>query len=130
MPHERRFGPDDESLARVRALALCLPGAAERVSHGRPWFFTKTGFAVYGGAVKGPDGWTQHPSAVLVKADPVERPAWLEDERCFVPAYLGPSGWLGLELDTETDWSLVRELIATSYRLTASAKLVRELDGR
>ena len=128
--HESRFADDDAALARVREIALELPGASERIAHGRPWFFTKTGFAVYGGSVKGDAGHIQHPRSVLVKADAAERPAWLELEQCFVPAYLGPSGWVGIDLDAGTDWQLVAELVETSYRLTAPRRLVAELDAR
>lgn len=128
--HERRFDDEDPLLARVRSIALDLPGSSERVSHGRPWFFTKTGFAVYGGSVKGDHGHLQHPRALLVSAEPDERPAWLDDERFFVPAYLGPSGWVGFDLDDDTDWQLAAELVETSYRRTAPKRLVAELDAR
>lgn len=127
--HEIMFDADDALLERVRALALALPEADERISHGRPWFFTKTGFAIYGGSVKGDHGWLQHPHAVLVKSDPAERPAWLEDERFFVPAYLGPHGWVGMDIDDDSDWQLIAELIETSYRITAAKRLVRALDA-
>ncbi|WP_225735007.1 MmcQ/YjbR family DNA-binding protein [Pseudoclavibacter endophyticus] len=126
--HEIMFDDDDQLLARVREISLALPGASERISHGRPWFFTKSGFAIYGGSVKGDGGWVQHPTALLVKADPSELPAWLDDDRFFVPGYVGPSGWIGLDLDDDTDWRLASELVETSYRLTAPARYVRELD--
>jgi len=47
-----------------------------------------------------------------------------------VPAYLGPSGWLGIDLDERTDLDEVAELLEESYRATAPARLVAELDGR
>ncbi|MGO2110548.1 MAG: MmcQ/YjbR family DNA-binding protein, partial [Pseudoclavibacter sp.] len=98
--HELMFDHDDPLLERVRSLALAFPGASERISHGRPWFFTKTGFAVYGGSIKLDGVWAQHPRSVVVKAQPAERPAWLEDARFYVPGYLGPSGWIGIDLET------------------------------
>ena len=36
----------------------------------------------------------------------------------FVPAYLGPSGWLGIDLDDSTDWTEMAELLDAAYRLT------------
>ena len=36
-----------------------------------------------------------------------------------MPAYLGPSGWVGVDLDTDTDWTEIAELLDASYRLTA-----------
>ncbi len=128
--HPRMFDDDDPVLARVRALALALPDAAEKVSHGRPAFFTTKVFAYYGGALKAGGEWVQHPRSVMVLADPDDRAALVDDPRVFVPAYLGPSGWLGLDLDLErSDWDEVAELLDASYRRTAGARRVARLDG-
>lgn len=124
------FDEDDPYLARVRELALALPGAAEKVSHGRPAFFTKKVFAYYGGALKVDGSWTQHGQSVIVLPDPDERAALAEDPRTYVPAYLGPSGWLGVDLDDGTDWTEVAELLDASFRLTAPRRTVAELDAR
>lgn len=123
------FDDDDPVLARLRAVALALPDADEKVSHGIPAFFTTKVFAYYGGSVKVGDGHERHPRSVLVLADPAERPALLEDDRFFHPMYLGPSGWVGLDLDG-ADWDEVAELVETSYRLTAGARRVQRLDAQ
>lgn len=125
------FEDDDSVLARVRALALALPGAQAKVSHGRPAFFTTKVFAYYGGSLKVDGQWRQHPRAVMVLLDADDRAALLEEERTFVPAYLGPSGWLGVDLPAPDDagWDEVAELLDASFRRTAPARLVRELDG-
>ncbi len=122
------FDDDDPWLARVRGLAAELPGTAEKVSHGRPAFFTTKVFAYYGGSVRLDGGWIEHGQSVLVLPDPGDRPALVEDDRVFVPAYLGPSGWLGIDLDDRTDWSEIAELLDASYRLTAPKRLVQRLD--
>jgi hypothetical protein len=44
-----------------------------------------------------------------------------------VPGYLGPSGWLGLDLD-DTDFDEVAEILEDSFRITAPRRLVSELD--
>ena len=124
------FDDDDPVLARVRELAAALPGVDEKVSHGRPAFFTKKVFAYYGGSLKVDGAWVQHPQAVIVLPDGDDRVALLEDPRSFVPAYLGPSGWIGVDLDRVADWTEVAELLDASYRLTAPKALVAELDGR
>lgn len=118
MAHPQMFDDDDPLLARVRALALALPNADEKVSHGRPAFFTKKVFAYYGGSVRVDGEWVQHPQALLILPEVDERPALEQDERSFVPAYLGPSGWLGIDLDDATDWVEVAELLDASYGLT------------
>jgi len=52
---------------------------------------------------------------VLIASDP---------ERFFVPAYLGPRGWVGLRLDIgKVDWSEARELLMESYCLQAPKRL-------
>jgi hypothetical protein len=63
------FDDDDPVLARVRRIALALPEAAEKVSHGRPAFFTRKVFAYYGGSQKVNGEWVQHPTSVMVLAD-------------------------------------------------------------
>ena len=67
------FDDDDKYLARVRELCLALPESDEKVSHGRPAFFTKKVFAYYGGSVKTGDEWTEYSSAVMVQPDPADR---------------------------------------------------------
>lgn len=130
MSHPQMFDDDDPVLARVREIAATFPGSDEKVSHGRPAFFTKKVFAYYGGSLKVDGEWVQHPHSVVVLPDPDDRPALLDDERVYVPAYLGPSGWVGMDLDDRTGWDEVAELLDASYRRTAPPKLVRDLDDR
>ncbi len=127
--HPQMFDDDDPYLRRVRELAEALPGADLKVSHGRPAFFTKKVFAYYGGSVKIDGEWVQHPHSLMILPDPGDRPALLEDDRTYVPAYLGPSGWIGLDLDDSTDWNEIGELLDASYRLTAPKTLIAELDA-
>jgi predicted DNA-binding protein (MmcQ/YjbR family) len=124
------FDDDDPYLARVRDLAAEMPGSDEKVSHGRPALFTTKVFAYYGGSLKVDGEWVEHSRSIVVRPDPDERAALLDDDRVYVPAYLGPSGWIGFDLDDDTDWDEVAELLDASYRLTAPAKLVARLDAR
>lgn len=45
-----------------------------------------------------------------------------------LPAYLGRSGWLGVDLTAGTDWQEISELVDASYRVTARRRLVKRLD--
>lgn len=130
MAHPKMFEDSDPYLIRVRELALRFPDAAEKVSHGRPAFYTTKVFAYYGGSVREAGEWQPHNQAVMVLSEPETRPALEQDPRCFVPAYLGPSGWIGLDLDAGTDWDEVAELLEESYRLTAGVRRVARLDQR
>ena len=122
--HPIMFDDSDPLLERVREIALAFPEAREKVSHGRPAFFTQKVFAYYSGSVKVEGEWVQHPQSVVVQADPAEREVLRRMPGAYVPAYLGVGGWTGLDLQEGSDWGLVRELVEDSYRLTAPAKLV------
>lgn len=124
------FDDADPVLHRVRTLTLAFPDAAEKISHGHPAFFTTKVFAYYGGSVKVNGAYRQHERSVLVLLDPDERTALLADERCYVPAYLGASGWIGLDLTEDADWDEVDELLDASYRRTAGVRRVAVLDAR
>jgi hypothetical protein len=124
------FDEADPVLGRVRALALAFPDAAEKISHGRPAFFTTKVFAYYGGSVKVDGTYRQHDRSVLVLVDPGEREALLAGNRCYVPAYLGAYGWIGVDLADDADWGEINELLDASYRRTAGPGRVAVLDGR
>lgn len=126
--HEQMFDQDDDVLAHVRELAIALPGVQEKITHGRPAFFTKKVFAYYGGSIKVDGVYVQHSQSLVLQAPPTEREALRQLPGAYVPAYLGPSGWTGLDLTDATDWTEVAELLEESYRCTAPARLVAELD--
>jgi hypothetical protein len=131
MAHPLRFEADDPLLAALRDIALSLPGAAEKVSHGRPTFYTRKVFAIFGGVVKGDHASTLLRRSLVFLPASDERAALLADERFVVPGYEGAYGWLCLPLDrADTDWAEVAELVEESFRQTAPATRIRELDGR
>ena len=42
----------------------------------------------------------------------------------YLPAYIGPKGWVALRLDVgSVDWEEVTELVLTSYRMVAPKRL-------
>ncbi|MEU7611036.1 MmcQ/YjbR family DNA-binding protein [Micromonospora sp. NPDC049204] len=124
------FDEADPLLGRLRTLALAFPDAAEKVSHGRPAFYTTKVFAYYGGSVKVDGVYQQHEQSVIVLVDPEERTALLAEDRCFVPAYLGAYGWVGVDLTDDIGWDEVGELLDASYRRTAGARRIALLDSR
>ena len=131
MAHPQMFDDDDPVLAQLREICLALPGADVKISHGRPAFFTKKIFAGYSAVLKGEHHSSQYDQALLFMPDPTERAAYKDDDRMFVPAYWGPSGWLGIDLGVDdVDWTEVAELVEDSYRQTAPKKLIAELDGQ
>jgi hypothetical protein len=130
MTHPLMYGEDDFGLADVRRICLALPEARETISFGRPWFRVKTAFAVYGGGTSGPEK-RDIPGSVLFLPEEGTRRALDQDPRFFVPGYLGPKGWRGLDFHAApVDWQEVAELIDESYRNTAPRRLVALLDDR
>jgi formyltetrahydrofolate-dependent phosphoribosylglycinamide formyltransferase len=111
-------------LNKVRSLALALPAAEEKTSHGMP-SFTVTGGKMFCYFTRDHHG--DGITAILVKTSGEEEQAMLieaEPDLYYRPAYLGPSGWIGLRLDTgETDWDHVDQWLLKSWRLAAPRKL-------
>ncbi len=116
-------------LSRVRAAALELPETEERTSHGQPTFFIAgKQFAQFRDDHHG-DGRT----VVCVKTSGPDEQAMLIDaapETYSRPAYLGPSGWVSIDLSGDSvDWDHVADRIARSWELAAPRRLL-EMGGR
>jgi hypothetical protein len=115
-----------ERKTKLNAICLALPGAT-RESLGKHASFKvgKRIFAYYLDNHHG-DGivglWCKvlpGENARLIEATP---------RKFYMPAYVGPRGWVGLRLDRRTvDWAEVNELIMGSYVQVAPKKLVRQL---
>lgn len=125
------MSPDpDADLERIRAICMSFPEAAEKLSHGSPAFFIEKGkvYAYYWHNHHG-DGHT----SVIVKTSGREEQAMLvemDPEFYHVPPYLGPSGWIAMELNGEaTDWDRVGDRIAMSWEMVAPRRLL-EAGGR
>lgn len=57
----------------------------------------------------------------LIRSDP---------NRFYMPAYVGPRGWVGLRLDVgEVDWEEVSELLRHSFLLIAPKSLSSKVSG-
>jgi predicted DNA-binding protein (MmcQ/YjbR family) len=117
---------EDRRLARFTAICLALPEAAVR-RHGDHAAFLVRGrtFAYYLDNHHG-DGIVAVTCKVAAgeNADLVAR----DPARFYLPAYIGPRGWVALRLDAgEIDWDEVAELAADSYRLIAPKRLAARI---
>jgi hypothetical protein len=68
--------------------------------------------------------------SITGKALPGDNKALAEaqPDRFYLPAYVGPRGWVALRLDRGAiDWEEVAELVTCSYRLMAPKTLVARL---
>ena len=120
--------PATAPLDRIRAAALALPEASERVSHGQPTFFAADKqFAQFRDDHHG-DGLT----VVCVRTSGSDEQAMLLEAAPSVyrkPAYLHTSGWVSMDLSGDPDWTLVEDRIARSWELAAPRRLL-EAGGR
>lgn len=130
MVHPQQFDDDDPTLVRLRRISLALPGAAEKVSHGRPMFYTKKIFAGFGAVTKGDHHSGRYDQSLVFMPTEDEVAALEQHPFVFTPAYWGPYGWLGYDLSKSPEWDEVAELIEESFRNTAGKRLIAELDAR
>ena len=119
------LSPDpDGVLARLRGLCLGMAETDEVVSHGIPAFRVAGKMFAYFRHDHHGDGMTvvcvkttgRDEAEMLIEADP---------ELFSKPAYLWPSGWVGMSL-AQPDWDHVAARLATSWRLAAPRRLVRD----
>jgi hypothetical protein len=113
-------------LERVRRIALGLPEANERPSHGSPAFFIRGRkqfvhfhddhhgdgrLAIWCAAAEGMQG-------ALVESSP---------KHFFVPPYVGHRGWLGVHLDHGISDDELAGVIEDAYLAVAPKKLTDQL---
>lgn len=118
---------------RVAALALALPEAHARASHGSPgWRVGTEKSGKYFAHFLDQHHGSTH-IAVLVKTgsmDELENLVEAQPEVYFKPAYYGASGWIGVILNRRNcDWVHVGEWLERSWRQVAPARLTRLADA-
>src|SRR4026207_1447952 len=107
----------------VREIMASFPETEEFVSHGFPTFRVRGKiFATYTINHHG-DGRV----ALNLVAPPGAQTAFVKmnPKAYFVPPYVGPRGWLGVELDKGLGWGTICEHVREAYAKVAPAELVR-----
>src|SRR5579862_2641026 len=115
---------EEARLARLTKICLALPDATREVMGSHAGFrVRKRVFAYFLNDHHG-DGIV----SVCARVLPGDNTALIasQPERFYMPAYIGPRGWVALRLDRgKVDWKEVAELVKTSYQLAAPKRLVR-----
>ena len=118
----RNRSAEDRRLTRLSKICLALPEATRQDSGSHAAFMVrKKTFAYFLNDHHG-DGIV----SIACKALPGDNAALAAAQpgRFYLPAYIGPRGWVALRLDVgEIDWQEVRELATGSYRLIAPKRL-------
>jgi hypothetical protein len=112
---------------RVRRICLALPESTEKLSHGEPTFFVHGKVFVMFADNHHGDGrvavWLRVPrglQAVLIETSP---------DTFFKPPYVGPRGWVGIELKHIDDEDLSFH-IQVAWEVTAPKRLLsRPIEG-
>lgn len=120
---------EDARLPRVSALCLALPETtrADMGSHAQFQVRKKT-FAYFLNDHHG-DGIV----SVCTRAFPGENTRLIaaHPRKFYLPAYIGPRGWVALRLDrSKIDWKEVRDLVTASYLQAAPKKLAAQVAAR
>ena len=119
----------DDPVARLRAIALALPGVIEKASHGEASFFCPPEkrpkqFVAVDDHHHGADRlafWCPAPPGAqdaLIAGNPAQ---------FFRPPYVGHRGWVGVRIDLGPDWSEIAEIVRDAYRQVAPKSLVATL---
>jgi hypothetical protein len=104
-------------LKRLRRVCLSIPGTMEKISHGEPTFFTpKRVFAMFSNNHHN-DGHI----AVWLPMGPGVQAALIEEAPAiyFRPPYVGPAGWVGVEM-SKVDDDQLGALIREAFQLMAA----------
>ncbi len=104
----------------VRKLAMALPDAEERETWGTPTFRVRG--KIFAMLAEGG-------SEVWIKSTHDEQRALIAMDAgtFFHPAYVGPSGWIGVRFG-RADRDEVGELLVEAWRMTAPKRLVSTFD--
>ncbi|MBK8259243.1 MAG: MmcQ/YjbR family DNA-binding protein [Polyangiaceae bacterium] len=117
---------DAANIHQIRAICMALPEANERLSHGEPTWFAGKGkvFAMLDNHHHG----ANHLAVCLPQPmGAQEALIEMDSKRFFRPPYVGPSGWVGVVLDSGTNWKEVEALVRDAYLHVAGIKLRAKL---
>jgi hypothetical protein len=115
-----------DPLTRVRDIIEQWPETSEKLSHGAPtWWGGRKTFATLHEDHHG-DGRL----ALWIKSthEAQEDLVAMDSKTFFVPAYVGPSGWVGMRLDRRPNWGMVESLLLEGYRSVAPKRALKQLD--
>jgi hypothetical protein len=114
---------------RVNALVERLPEVVVEDTHGHTGYRLRGRRIVWLVADHHGDGRL----AIWVKAPKGEQEALVggDSKRYFVPPYVGPSGWIGVNLDppSKPDWDEIDALLEQAWRMTATKRAIAAFDA-
>jgi len=119
---------EDPRLTRLTKICLGLPETSRELKGDHGAFLVRKKIFAYFLNNHHGDGIV----AVTCKLGPGENTSLVsaQPERFYLPAYVGPRGWVALRLDRgKVDWDEVAELVTEGYRQVAPKKLATAVPG-
>jgi len=119
---------EDPRLTRFTRICLELPESSRQLMGSHAGFLVRKKIFAYFQNNHHGDGIV----GINCKVLPGDNTALIASDpaRFYMPAYIGPKGWVGLRLDVgKVDWEEVAELVNHSYGLVAPKRLAAELGG-
>ena len=112
-----------DAISQLREICLAFPEATERETWGNQTFRVREKIFAMAGSSGG--HWR-----MSCKARPGVQPSLVaaRPDRFYVPPYVGPKGWLGIDLGDGVDWDEVADYIEESYRMTAPKRFAAQID--
>lgn len=114
----------------MRAVIARLPGVSAEDSHGHTGYFLRGKRFAWLLVDHHGDGRL----ALWVKAPLGEQEALVsaDGDRYFVPPYVGPKGWVGVNLDEAAapDWDEVAAMLEQAWRMSATKRAIAAYDAR
>jgi phosphoribosylglycinamide formyltransferase-1 len=120
---------EDPRLTRLTKLCLALPKAQCTRNGSHATFFTGSAKARKVFAYFLNDHHGDGIVAVACKVGPGDNNALIaaQPDRFYLPAYIGPRGWVALRLDVgKVDWAEVAELVHGSHTMLATGTKARK----
>jgi len=117
-----REATEDPRLVRATKICLALPEAVREMHGSHAAFLVRKKTFAYFLDNHHNDGIV----AITCKVLPGENEALAtaQPKRFYLPAYIGPRGWIALRLDVgKVDWEEVSDLVLCGYQLVAPKKL-------
>ena len=111
----------------VRQIVASFPETEEFISHGFPTFRVRGKIFAWYTINHHGDGRV----ALTMIAPPGAQAVFttMRPTAYFVPPYVGPKGWLGIELDKGLGWDAIRDHVREAYETVAPQSLIQAIES-
>jgi predicted DNA-binding protein (MmcQ/YjbR family) len=123
----KHASPEDSRLRRLTTICLRLTGTTREMTGDHVTFYVRKKVFAYFLDNHHGDGIV----GLVCKVLPGDNTALIASNRgkFYMPAYVGPRGWVGLRLDRgKVDWEEVDQLVSHSYQLVAPKRAAAKVN--